>query len=525
MGTINAIVDEKDIKKIIRQNGFDIRAYQIDIVSRLLKNLAIGGNSLVNIPQGMGKTFISQLAGLLSLKFPDRKGSKILYIIPTRALFDQHWLMAQWMRRYVDVYRASPDEIQDSFVMRRRFKSATMIVTTPIYFHNHLVNFDHQDLSQVKMVVLDEIDLFTVQDWEKQEITRPHATMFKIVERFIDRGAHFIGLTASRLPAREQDFWRKHLNYEVVQSASTDMKDSLPFTRLVPVELEAPRAIQVLDQALGKAMGLGYGILEDAGIHDPSLARLRRLTRRQADSENDCVQLAATVVEQARFARLQLFEDSLDEAKVSSLVRLMGRAMSVCNTRASFSIDELFGVGQQFLSNSSDHPKKRDWIFTLLEQHPSEKGVIFCRYRVLAEELAVEASRRGLDALSIHGDLNRREMFRRLAAFQWRSSPSKTFITRQLGGRGLDFPFARFAVLFSPQADVDSVNQETCRIRSNRADTKPVYLFFYSSTSEEEKASALINGLAQIRHGKRFRGYSVAEESNVLIPAEHKGAE
>src|SRR5262249_3447932 len=68
-------------------------------------------------------------------------------------------------------------------------------------------------------------------------------------------------------------------------------------------------------------------------------------------------------------------------------------------------------------------------------------------------------------------------------------------MTRALGLRGLDFPDADAMVLYSAKRDWRVMDQEMCRIRSQRyhRPRKPIYVLCYSGTYETEKLESVVD--------------------------------
>jgi superfamily II DNA or RNA helicase len=76
-------------------------------------------------------------------------------------------------------------------------------------------------------------------------------------------------------------------------------------------------------------------------------------------------------------------------------------------------------------------------------------------------------------------------------------------ITRELGGRGLDFPNAGSAVMVSPRSNYQAVAQELARIRSRQEDVKEASILYFANTEEEAKARRLGDHLRRERFQER----------------------
>lgn len=74
-------------------------------------------------------------------------------------------------------------------------------------------------------------------------------------------------------------------------------------------------------------------------------------------------------------------------------------------------------------------------------------------------------------------------------------------ITRELGGRGLDFPSAARVLLVSPRSNYQAVAQELARIRSRFMKPKEAVIFYYEGTEEAAKGRRLGVNLRRDRYG------------------------
>ena len=74
-------------------------------------------------------------------------------------------------------------------------------------------------------------------------------------------------------------------------------------------------------------------------------------------------------------------------------------------------------------------------------------------------------------------------------------------LTRDLGGRGLDFPQAARVILISPRSNHQTVAQEFARIRSRTNNRKQAVIFYYANTEEAAKAHRLAVTLRADRYG------------------------
>src|SRR5437016_9631037 len=82
------------VKRLCRLADRRFRIYQAHAALVALRELT-RDNLIVNIPQGTGKTFVSQLVAHAYLR--DHHRAKILVLVPTKELREQYVHMAEWM--------------------------------------------------------------------------------------------------------------------------------------------------------------------------------------------------------------------------------------------------------------------------------------------------------------------------------------------------------------------------------------------------------------------------------------------
>lgn len=536
------MIDVDLIHALISDSSFEVRDYQVSIIAEVLSSLIANESTIINIPQGLGKTFISQVVAVLAHRSMIGEDCKILFLVPTRALAAQHVLMAQWMRKHGGLLVIDRSAVKESFVLRNHFKHATYVLSTPILLENRLASIDGADLAKVKMCVVDEIDIFAVTDWPT---IRFHKSMGPIVQRLMAQGCVFIGLTASRLNPDEQGFWQDQISFHPVTADTKDMLKYLPFSIVEPVGVKPDERVYNIDDALQQALRASYKCLFELGIPSrvkglqalvSKIASGRPVSWRRGrpqvriNGEIPALQSLALAIKAIQSAQITLFEDTIKPSYLDAVCRTLRRHLAELPRGAVSPLTRiaiadaaglLEGLTGFAASISGELTPKKSAVIGKLRAHNQDKGLVFCRFVELAEYLGSLHAEEHLHGLIIHGQLGQREMLSRMAAFRWAPWPHVAFMTRDLGGRGLDFPNARYMVLYSPKSDFTSVDQEICRIRSNRQDTKPIYLLYYASTAEELKACVLLEEMKAAQTLGGYKTYQIhktasADRSTVI---------
>jgi superfamily II DNA or RNA helicase len=144
---------------------------------------------------------------------------------------------------------------------------------------------------------------------------------------------------------------------------------------------------------------------------------------------------------------------------------------------------------------------KYDGIATAVEGvGPS---LVLTRYRRTAKTIAQIVSETGVPVAALDGSMSRVDIDRGADSFRATDTTERSclVITRELGGRGLDFPNAARAIIVSPRSNYQAVAQELARIRSRQESPKEAYVFYYEKTEEAAKARRLGEHLRRDRYG------------------------
>jgi ATP-dependent DNA helicase RecQ len=127
------------------------------------------------------------------------------------------------------------------------------------------------------------------------------------------------------------------------------------------------------------------------------------------------------------------------------------------------------------MEKSEDERFRRLALF--IGNHPRQPGIIYCRSRNAADEIAAKLRRRHILAQSYHAGLSGNERSRVQDAFLKNHVP--VIAATVAFGMGIDKPDVRFVVHFHPPKDIESFYQESGRAGR---DGKPAEsLLFYSS--------------------------------------------
>ena len=439
--------------------------------------------------------------------------------------------MAHWMSEYGSILVIDQDSVKESFVLRNKFKSAKFIISTPILLKNRIHSINKKDLEKVHLVIIDEIDTFAVLDWPN---VRFHKKMGAILKRLLLTDRMYMGLTASKFITSEREFWNELVSMKLISATASDMVPYLPYSRIIPVSVEPDAQTALTDHLFTQILRACYRCIDELGIPPSTPGFFKIVKKIASDKDTDLKQIKSNIqpypqalrtlciaIQATQNSKVALFEDTIKESYLKSIAGSLSKHLlelptgTVKNrTRREivFVLRELRDFIDGFLAIKPT--AKERVVNQILKIRRKEKGLVFCRFIELGETLFLQ-NNSNQNSLLIHGELNAKDMMKRMSAFRWKSSASIAFMTRDLGGRGLDFPTADYMVLYSPKSNFRVVDQEICRIRSNRTKIKPIYLMFYSGTTEEAKAMRLLDKMADFQTLGNNNVYSVDNSSSI----------
>jgi hypothetical protein len=296
------------------------------------------------------------------------------------------------------------------------------------------------------MAIFDEIDVFLTVDLEERRDLGP------VLEACLSAGTPVIGFTGTALDEEGEDAWTTR---GFVRLEPDVPEGWLPFTRVRFLGI-AEAGIAEKDMAIDERLRLAYASYEQSGGNPRSWRMIK------VDALGGPRSVEARRILGLHAERLLLYEgDHPGSAKLTALSPLIG----------------------------------------------SNSALILCRYIEAARRVADRLSEQFTGVLQADGSMTRNEVEQRSQALR-AGAAQILVITRDLGGRGLDFPSVATAIALSPRANYRTVAQELARIRSRRDDTKEATLLFYEGTTEALKAFRLA---FHLEHDNTYRGQKLFE--------------
>lgn len=256
------------IRQLCRFSGRDFRLYQAHAACEGLRSLA-AESVVLNLPQGTGKTYVSQLVAYAHIR--QNNHAKVLVVVPTKELREQYIDMAGWMgqKLYPRLIVVSFD---DRLAAIRKMAAvmiddAHIVVTTPQLFANRLTWFSERSFKAITLCVLDEIDLWPVDDFDEDERVRFHDSFVTLKSRLDEQRTRFFGLTASTLTDRARALLLGDLGCQEIRPFHRSVVTHLPMVRIEPVacfdarvaamDAEISESSRKLYRRLGEQIGFG----------------------------------------------------------------------------------------------------------------------------------------------------------------------------------------------------------------------------------------------------------------------------
>lgn len=404
-----------------------------------------GERLLIEAPTGSGKTLIAFLAVAIS-------GSKSwpwrgMMVVPSRPLLRQHVFDAGWLRSRLPIQLLDP-EVPTPLWAAVLASPRGLICTTPHSLRRRLDRMGGLGkFAEWNVALFDEIDVFLTKELEERR------DLWPVLDACLDASLPTIGFTGTALSADQRAAWGER-NFVAYQP--TVDEDWMPFTRVSFVGIEN-QLVQVADERIRSELAVAYHRFEGLGGNPRSWRQITDEARKPGELGG-----AAREILGLHSERLQLFEGGDDtNGKVAAMV---------------------------------------EWI-------KDRSCLVLCRFVETALQVSAALESVGVHALRADGTMHPTEVERRAAMFRRGDAPAFV-ITRDLGGRGLDFPQAESVLLLSPRSNYQTVAQELARIRSRRSEPKNAAVLYYSRTAETAKAARLAEHLV---HDHRYGEFPLFE--------------
>ena len=248
-------------KRYVRKNTVEYREYQANMAQE-----AVGENSIVVLPTGLGKTAI---ALHVMAEYLARGTGAVLFLAPTRVLTGQHHA---FLKSALTIEDISIITGEDTLPRRKKRWMASVICATPEIARN---DFDRGLIhpAQFALVIFDEVHRM-VGDYAYSGIA----------QKFVGRDVRLVGMTAtlpSEVAKATEILTRLHASR--VTERTEDSSDVRPYTQDTDVEwvmVDLPPAMVRMQRDLKGALSRRYEVLRSHGftnLTSPSLSALLKI--------------------------------------------------------------------------------------------------------------------------------------------------------------------------------------------------------------------------------------------------------
>ena len=448
---------------LIRENSIDERAYQTNITMSAIR----GGNTLVVLPTGLGKTIIAimEIAEVLY-----RKGGRILFLAPTKPLVEQHVkLIKSLMSINSEKVIAFTGEVKKS-KRKEMWDSADIIVSTPQVIQNDLIS-GSVSLNDVSLLIFDEA----------HRAVGNYAYVY-IATEYRKKSDHLIlGITAS--PGGDEEKILEiieNLGIENVEIRTEEDEDVRPYVKgfkIRTIELPMPEELKVMysklrelrDSVISELHKFGLFITIRKVSRKDLIAGQKRIQASIIDGKKEFYQ-AAMLVNMA--IKIDYALEYLETQGFESCYNYLMKLIEEGNSKGGAKASRVLIRHQKFIDvikiarelerhiNKMNNPKiqaLRTIIQKRMEDSPASKIIVFTHYRNTSQ-LVVDklSSLQGVRAIRFVGQarkgkdkgLNQKEQTNIIQKF--RNGEYNVLVATSVAEEGIDIPATDMVIFYEP---------------------------------------------------------------------------
>lgn len=493
---------------IAQEREYVARSYQLRAAVEAVLAARSGRNAAVELPTGTGKTLVACLAAAFWKGLnPD---SRVLLIVPSRTLVAQHFDVARWVASDLKVDRLEDQASGHPSDIRRILLRSDLLISTPGLLGNALARrvVEPEVIASFDFVIVDEYDQLLVVEEDGFTTEVRHAEAWDRLQAQLPADARYLiksatlGLGEDVKPGRRTKAQRRA---EAIATELLPVRIHVPEARYRPVAPFKPISAQVLRDP--RIAALLEGVAVKKGV-----AHLQLDEATGPLDYRDVERRAPTICDGAagRAVRMRTPGGPPRDIVVTTPVQRSFCAIAQLMMTPQYIVEDLTdGLGVEFgnypiktASNAvhilEDVPRltddretrefrfavgaKADHLDALVAKRRGrgERGVLFVRTLTLLEAVRSRLVAARLEVFVLHGAMPDDQRVRAIDGFR-RSAGGLLLMTRTTGGRGLDLPFADYAIFYSPKTDPVTMWQEASRIRSTLSRPKEILVMCYGA--------------------------------------------
>ncbi len=490
-----ALNDWKELEpyaSLVNTGTIEPRAYQINII----KSVFAGGNSLVILPTGLGKTLIAVFAIARAL----HEGRKALILAPTKPLSEQHYSS---LGKALNVDPNFLTLLTGSSGVKKRKnmeKDAKVVVATPQTISNDLKS-GRMSLDGYGVVIFDEC----------HKAVGRYAYTY-VADMCMESGIQIIGLTAS--PG----------------SGAKKIKALVTALGIQNIEIRVSNDSDVAPYVMGKRtntiyVDMGQTISRIAYLVRPAInEHLSNLYSHgmspYVDFENmprgRLIEIGRSIdkIEAQKFKFINLFDytyvlylshayDLLTTEGIypftsymRSLQEKEKKSRALNSILANRNISEAMRLANEALESDEEHPKAARIMDMITREIPGKSVIIFAQYRSTIKRLVQMLRANGVAAMPFVG---KKEGFtnedQKETVEKFRKGEFKVLVATSIGEEGLDIPAVDAVIFYEPvPSEIRNIQRKG---RAGRMKFGEIYIMVTRKTKDEKYL--LISGMREKR--------------------------
>ncbi|MDE1810863.1 MAG: DEAD/DEAH box helicase, partial [Candidatus Micrarchaeota archaeon] len=423
------------------------RAYQINII----RSIYSGGNTLVVLPTGLGKTLIAVFAMANAL----HNGKKAVILAPTKPLSEQHF---DSLTRLLNIDKGHILLLTGSISGEKRIEmeqEAKVIAATPQTFGNDLKK-GRINLDDIGIVVFDEV----------HKAVGRYAYTY-IAEECMLKGIQMLGLTASPGSNRKKvEALVETLGVENVEiriSTDTDVEPYVMEKQIETIYVEPGKTVEaimgmlrpVMDEHLSKLYSFGLSPFKKSdGLSKSRILEIGRgIDKLEAKNYKYIALLhyvyilhlshAFDLVSTEGLYPFKSYMDGLDAKPEKS------RALN--SILANGGVNAARILAKEALDRNEEHPKMEYIKWFIKNEMKGKNVIIFAQYRSTIKKLTDLLKGQDINARSFVGKgIGVTQENQKSTIEDFRNGKFNVLVATSIGEEGLDIPSVDAVIFYEP---------------------------------------------------------------------------
>ena len=527
-----------------------LRDFSPRLYQQIILGTAVGKNTLVVLPTGLGKTALAFLLSIQRLTiYPN---SKILMLSPTKPLCEQH----------VDTFRKHlylpPEKIvlfTGSVSPEKRaelWKEAKVVISTPQGLENDVIN-RRVKLEEVSLLIFDECHHAT-GDYSYVWL----ADQYEKTSRF----ARILAMTAS--PGSDIETVQEicnNLHIERVEVRTEEDPDVKPYIQNVKinwVKVEFPPEFKAVQKHLKDCVksklieAQNYGYCSRSDLGKGQMIQLQGELQQKISSGEKYFEILRSISLIAEALKVEHGLELLESQGIIQLHNYLKKIQheaitSTVKAVKNLAIDPNFKsalhLAEELVKNNIEHPKipkLKELILQQIQEQSDAKIIIFTQFRGSAEEIV-----KLLNSMNIKNNIFLGQAKKNGLGFsqkqqkeildRFRNGEFNVLVATSVAEEGLDIPKVDCVLFYEPvPSAIRSIQR---RGRTGRLEKGEVTILMTAGTRDESyrwsahhKEKSMYRHLEQLKKGLSLGENTppttlhkfISEEKMVAILADHR---